>query len=132
MNTIKKEKKSSEKKSSKKVQDAHEAIRPTSVDRTPDSIKDSLSKDQYKLYNLIWRRFVASQMSDSEFELMNVECQIENYTFKATGSKMIFDGYTKVYNFYDREDRILPEISEGDDLKVNGYIPRAALYSATC
>lgn len=119
----KEEKKSSEKKSSKKVQDAHEAIRPTSVDRTPDSIKDSLSKDQYKLYNLIWRRFVASQMSDSEFELMNVECQIENYTFKATGSKMIFDGYTKVYNFYDREDRILPEISEGDDLKVKGIFP---------
>lgn len=119
----KEEKKSSEKKSAKKVQDAHEAIRPTSVDRTPDSIKDSLSKDQYKLYNLIWRRFVASQMSDSEFELMNVECQIENYTFKATGSKMIFDGYTKVYNFYDREDRILPEISEGDDLKVNGIFP---------
>ena len=119
----KEEKKSSEKKSSKKVQDAHEAIRPTSVDRTPDSIKDSLSKDQYKLYNLIWRRFVASQMSDSEFELMNVECQIENYTFKATGSKMIFDGYTKVYNFYDREDRMLPEISEGDDLKVNGIFP---------
>ena len=119
----KEEKKSSEKKNSKKVQDAHEAIRPTSVDRTPESIKDSLSKDQYKLYNLIWRRFVASQMSDSEFELMNVECQIENYTFKATGSKMIFDGYTKVYNFYDREDRILPEISEGDDLKVNGIFP---------
>lgn len=119
----KEEKKSSEKKSSKKVQDAHEAIRPTSVDRTPDSIKDSLSKDQYKLYNLIWRRFVASQMSDSEFELMNVECQIENITFKATGSKMIFDGYTKIYNFYDREDRILPEISEGDDLKVNGIFP---------
>lgn len=119
----KEEKKSSDKKSTKKVQDAHEAIRPTSVDRTPDSIKDSLSKDQYKLYNLIWRRFVASQMSDSEFELMNVECQIENYTFKATGSKMIFDGYTKVYNFYDREDRILPEISEGDDLKVNGIFP---------
>lgn len=119
----KEEKKSSEKKSSKKVQDAHEAIRPTSVDRTPDSIKDSLSKDQYKLYNLIWRRFVASQMSDSEFELMNVECEIENYTFKATGSKMIFDGYTKIYNFYDREDRILPEISEGDDLKVNVIFP---------
>lgn len=119
----KEEKKSSEKKSAKKVQDAHEAIRPTSVDRTPDSIKDSLSKDQYKLYNLIWRRFVASQMSDSEFELMNVECQIENYTFKATGSKMIFDGYTKIYNFYDREDRILPEISEGDDLKVDGIFP---------
>ncbi len=119
----KEEKKSSNKKSAKKVQDAHEAIRPTSVDRTPESIKDSLTKDQFKLYNLIWRRFVASQMSESEFELMNVESKIENITFKATGSKMIFDGYTKIYNFYGREDKILPEISEKDVLKVNEILP---------
>lgn len=119
----KEEKKTSNKKNGKKVQDAHEAIRPTSVDRTPESIKDSLSRDQFKLYNLIWRRFVASQMSDSEFELMNVESKIENITFKATGSKMVFDGYTKIYNFYDREDKILPEISEGDSLKVDEILP---------
>ena len=82
-------------KGSKKVQDAHEAIRPTSVIRTPDSIKSSLTKDQFKLYNLIWRRFIASQMQDSIFDILNVECKINDYILKATGSKMKFDGYTK-------------------------------------
>ena len=106
--------KDSKGKKEKKVQDAHEAIRPTSVERTPDSIKDSLSKDQYKLYNLIWRRFVASQMEDSIFDVLNVECNIENLVFKATGSKLKFDGYTKIYNFTDREDKILPSLSEGE------------------
>ena len=108
-----------ENKEGKKVQDAHEAIRPTSIDRTPDSIKDSLSKDQYKLYNLIWKRLVASQMEDSIFDILNVECNIGDYTFKATGSKLKFDGYTKIYNFTDREDKILPNISEGDVLKID-------------
>lgn len=108
-----------ENKEGKKVQDAHEAIRPTSIDRTPDSIKDSLSKDQYKLYNLIWKRLVASQMEDSIFDILNVECNIGDYTFKATGSKLKFDGYTKIYNFTDREDKILPNISEGDILKID-------------
>ncbi len=112
-----------EKKENKKVQDAHEAIRPTSIDRTPDSIKSSLSKDQYKLYNLIWRRLVASQMEDSIFDILNVECNIGDYIFKATGSKMKFDGYTKVYNFTDREDKILPSISEGDKLKLDTISP---------
>ena len=110
--------KDSKGKKEKKVQDAHEAIRPTSVERTPDSIKDSLSKDQYKLYNLIWRRFVASQMEDSIFDVLNVECNIENLVFKATGSKLKFDGYTKIYNFTDREDKILPSLSEGESLKI--------------
>ena len=86
-------------KEKKKVQDAHEAIRPTSVLRTPESIKASLSKDQFKLYNLIWRRFVASQMEDSEFDVLNVDCKIGDAVFRATGSVMKFDGYTKIYNF---------------------------------
>ena len=105
-------------KGSKKVQDAHEAIRPTSVIRTPDSIKSSLTKDQFKLYNLIWRRFIASQMQDSIFDILNVECKINDYILKATGSKMKFDGYTKIYNFTEREDKILPPINEGDTLIV--------------
>ncbi|MCP0850873.1 type I DNA topoisomerase, partial [Salmonella enterica subsp. enterica serovar Give] len=112
-----------EKKDAKKVQDAHEAIRPTSVDRTPDSIKASLSKDQYKLYNLIWRRFVASQMEDSIFDILNVECKIGDIVFKATGSKMKFDGYTKVYNFSEREDKILPSIEKGDILNIENILP---------
>jgi len=112
-----------DKKDTKKVQDAHEAIRPTYVDKTPDSIKSSLTKDQYKLYNLIWRRFVASQMEDSVFDILNVECRVGNYIFKATGSKMKFDGYTKIYNFTDREDKILPIINEGDILKLENILP---------
>lgn len=111
-------------KKEKKVQDAHEAIRPTSVDRTPDSIKDSLSKDQYKLYNLIWRRFVASQMEDSVFDVLNVECKIEDLIFKATGSKLKFDGYTKIYNFTEREDKILPSLDEGENLQIQEYDPQ--------
>ena len=107
----------------KKVQDAHEAIRPTSVYRTPDSIKSSLSKDQFKLYNLIWRRFVASQMEDSVFDVLNVECKVGDFIFKATGSKMKFDGYTKIYNFTEREDKILPPIEEGDSLNIEEFIP---------
>lgn len=99
---------------SKKVQDAHEAIRPTSVDRTPSSIKASLSRDQYKLYDLIWRRFVASQMEDSVFDTLNLTCKVDNLIFKATGSTLKFDGYTKVYNFTDREDKILPTVYEKD------------------
>lgn len=101
---------------SKKVQDAHEAIRPTSVDRTPNKIKSSLSRDQYKLYDLIWRRFVASQMEDSVFDTLNLICKVDNIVFKATGSKLKFDGYTKVYNFTDREDKLLPLVCEKDKL----------------
>ena len=110
-------------KENKKVQDAHEAIRPTSVYRTPESIKSSLSKDQFKLYNLIWRRFVASQMEDSIFDVLNVECKVGDFIFKATGSKMKFDGYTKIYNFIEREDKILPTIEEGNKLNINEVIP---------
>ena len=110
-------------KENKKVQDAHEAIRPTSVYRTPESIKSSLSKDQFKLYNLIWRRFVASQMEDYIFDVLNVECKVGDFIFKATGSKMKFDGYTKIYNFIEREDKILPAIEEGNKLNINEVIP---------
>ena len=110
------EEKKKNKSESKKVQDAHEAIRPTSVERTPNNIKASLSKDQYKLYDLIWRRFVSSQMEDSVFEILNITCKVDNLIFKATGSKLKFDGYTRVYNFIDREDKILPTVNEKDKL----------------
>lgn len=110
-------------KSKKNTQDAHEAIRPTSVMRQPDSIRDSLSNDQYKLYNLIWRRFVASQMSDAVYETLTIKANIEEYIFTATGSKQIFDGYTKVYNFSDREDRLLPDIKVADKLDIEKTEP---------
>ena len=110
-------------KSKKNTQDAHEAIRPTSVYRLPDAIKDSLSSDQYKLYNLIWRRFVASQMADAIYETLTIKANIGEYIFTATGSKQVFDGYTKVYNFTDREDKILPNIEVGDRMKVDEENP---------
>lgn len=110
-------------KSKKNTQDAHEAIRPTSVMRQPDGIRDSLSNDQYKLYNLIWRRFVASQMSDAVYETLTIKANIEEYIFTATGSKQIFDGYTKVYNFSDREDRLLPDIKVADKLDIEKIEP---------
>lgn len=107
----------------KKSQDAHEAIRPTNVTRTPDSIKQSLTSDQFKLYNLIWRRFVASQMSDAVYEGMTIRAEINGYQFVATGSILKFDGYTKVYNFTDREDKILPILEVDESLKVDEILP---------
>ena len=79
------------------VQDAHEAIRPSHIELEPDEIKDSLSRDQYKLYKLIWNRFLASQIAPARFKAVNAGISNGDYLFKATGSKMIFDGFLKVY-----------------------------------
>lgn len=107
------------KKSENKVQDAHEAIRPTSVTKEPDKIKDSLTADQYKLYNLIWKRFVACQMADAEFDITNIIFNSNNNIFKSTGSILKFDGYKHVYKYADgTEDKVLPEINEGDELDI--------------
>lgn len=110
--------------SKRKSQDAHEAIRPTLATRTPESIKDSLSKDQYKLYDLIWRRFIASQMEDAVYESLSIEADIEGYRFKASGSKKVFDGYTRVYNYSDREDKILPQLELGELLEIGEIDPK--------
>ena len=82
---------------SKKIQDAHEAIRPTDVTRTPISLKDSLSRDQYRLYQLIWKRFVASRMSPAKYETTSVKINGGEYVFTVSASKMIFDGFMSVY-----------------------------------
>ena len=78
------------------VQDAHEAIRPTDPFLRPDDIKDSLTGDQFKLYDLIWRRFIASRMKSAVYETTNVEINNSGYIFKAAGSRLIFDGFTRV------------------------------------
>lgn len=106
----------------KDVQDAHEAIRPSHVDLEPDMIKDSLSKDQYNLYRLIWNRFMASQMSQARFKAMNVSIINGKYVFKATGSKMVFDGFLKVYSSVKEgeEDTWLPHMEKGEELKPSG------------
>jgi len=99
-------------KTSKKkenVQDAHEAIRPTSITRTPESIKKYLKPEEYKLYNLIYIRTLASLMADALVDATSVELLNNEYTFKATGQVYTFDGYLKVYkDFEDTEDIILP------------------------
>ncbi len=103
----------------KDVQDAHEAIRPSYADLEPDAIKDSLTKDQYNLYKLIWNRFIASQMAAARFKAVNVVIANGDYDFKAAGSKLLFDGFLKIYNSAKEkeEDKILPDIKEGEELK---------------
>ena len=99
------------KKSTKKenVQDAHEAIRPTSVKRNPEKIKEYLTNDEYKLYKLIYARALASLMKDAKVEQTSVVLDNNNYKFKTTGQVLIFDGYLKVYQEYENsEDVILP------------------------
>ena len=102
----------------KDVQDAHEAIRPSTVDLEPDSIKASLTKEQYNLYKLIWSRFLASQMAPAKFK--NVSANIVNgdYGFRATGSKIEFEGYLKVYSNSKDEDtnKLLPALEQGEVL----------------
>ena len=96
-------------KKTENVQDAHEAIRPTSINRTPESVKNYLTPDEYKLYRLIYYRALASLMKDAKVEATTVILDNNNYQFKATGQVLIFDGYLKVYSDYeDSEDKILP------------------------
>ncbi|GFR35841.1 DNA topoisomerase 1 [Thermobrachium celere] len=99
------------------AQDAHEAIRPTSVFRHPDAIKDSLTNDQYKLYNLIWNRFIASQMSDAVYDTTSVDITAGDYLFKVSGSILKFNGYLSVYQTDDEEQETkLPELQLNDIL----------------
>lgn len=91
-------------KSQKKIQDAHEAIRPTYVDLTPAQVKDSLSRDQFRLYQLIWKRFVASQMSDAKYKTKSVKIDSDKYRFTSASSKVVFAGYLTVYQ--TDEDKI--------------------------
>ncbi len=97
----------SEKKSSKKIQDAHEAIRPTDVNLIPDKIKDQLPRDLFRLYQLIWKRFVASRMQNAVYETTTVRIGAGDYIFNASTSKLDFEGFMKVYTDSDNE-KIVP------------------------
>lgn len=81
----------------KKIQDAHEAIRPTDVNRTPASLKDSLTRDQFRLYQLIWKRFVASRMQQAKYETTSVKIAAGEYRFGVSASKIVFEGFRSVY-----------------------------------
>ena len=107
----------------KDIQDAHEAIRPTYIEKHPKDIKDSLSKDQYKLYKLIWERYLASQMVSAIFDSHQIELLNNDYLFKASGSQMKFDGFLRIYSFSEVKESTLPEVEEGQVIKCNEILP---------
>jgi len=108
-------------KAKKDSQDAHEAIRPTYADLEPDQIKDSLTKDQYKLYKLIYNRFMASQMSSAIYNTMAVTIDADDYTFKANGQSIKFKGFMVLYvegtDQEEQEAGMLPELKEGQEVE---------------
>jgi DNA topoisomerase I len=118
---------------SKNAQEAHEAIRPTDLVRDPESIKDHLERNQYRLYDLIWKRTIATQMPEAVFDATSVDIEIKGekkiYTFRATGQVIKFDGFMKVYlegtdDEEQEEDGILPELAKGDEPKVLRVEPK--------
>lgn len=101
----------------KGIQDAHEAIRPSDVTLVPEDIKSYLSQDQFKLYRLIWIRFVASQMSAAKYDSVQVDVVNGKYNFRAGGSRRTFDGYQKVYGVSDDDrDNMLPHLEKGQEV----------------
>lgn len=107
-------------KGKKNIQDAHEAIRPTYVEITPEIAKANLSNDQYKLYALIWKRFIASQMATCILNTNSLEIKNGDYTLRASGSTIKFDGFMKVYEYISGEEEesvLLPELEENEILK---------------
>src|SRR5438445_1194755 len=123
-------------KSKKDAQEAHEAVRPTDVSRTPEDVRKYLPDDQFKLYQLIWQRFVASQMLPAIFDQTAIDISAGSYTFRATGSVQKFDGYLRVYQMpvagADREDdekddegegKSLPRVTEGQTLRLDQIRP---------
>ena len=116
-------------KTNKEAQDAHEAIRPTYIDLEPDSIKDSLNKDQYKLYKLIYNRFIASQMSQAIFDTMQVNIKANDYDFKASGQSIKFKGFMILYvegtdNKESETEKMLPQLHEKQEVKLININPK--------
>ncbi len=110
-------------KTGKKIQDAHEAIRPTDVEITPASLKDKLSRDQFRLYQLIYNRFLASRMSSAVYETNTIVADALGHKFKSSSSKVVFEGFMSVYSVEDEkeENNKLNSINQGDVLDVDTY-----------
>ncbi len=106
----------------KAMQDAHEAIRPSDVTLEPQLIKESLTADQFKLYNLIWTRFVASQMAAARYDTASVVIKNGKYEFKATGSRLVFDGWRRVYASSKEKEITIPKLAEGTVLDIEKLI----------
>ncbi len=112
-----------------KAQDAHEAIRPTSVDNAPENIKNHLSRDQFSLYSLIWKRFVASQMSQALIDMKSIAIRAGDYLLTASGSTIQFPGFMKLYQSNEESNgtakkETLPELSETEELKLHQLEPK--------
>lgn len=105
-------------KNQEDAQDAHEAIRPTSVYRTPESLKTVLTTEQYRLYKLIWSRFLASEMTPAIYDTVRADIEQNGVTFRTNGSKMKFAGFTKVYDNLQEKNVELPELNDGDQVKL--------------
>ncbi|MBQ8281161.1 MAG: type I DNA topoisomerase [Lachnospiraceae bacterium] len=97
-------------KDKKRIQDAHEAIRPTYVDITPASVKDELTREQFRLYQLIWKRFVASQMASAKIENASITINAGEYEFKSSASRVLFEGYLSVYNDNDEDKKMSKQL----------------------
>jgi len=110
-------------KASPGAQDAHEAIRPTDVSRTPDSVRQHLTPDQYRLYDLIWRRFVASRMAPAQYDQTQVEIEGGEYVFRANGSVLAFDGFYRVWGRDENGENELPTLAQSDELDYHGVKP---------
>ena len=116
-------------KGKQNVQDAHEAIRPSYPERTPESIKQYLDNDQYRLYKLIWEKFMSSQMSNAEIANKSIEITAGDYTLKAGTSKVTFDGFLKLYNDNEDEndkeaDSKIPDLEKGDKVECKKITPK--------
>ncbi|MDY0234457.1 MAG: type I DNA topoisomerase [Gudongella sp.] len=113
-------------KSKKETQDAHEGVRPTYIDYSPEDIKKYLTKEQFKLYKLIWDRFIGSQMKSAEYDTLSVSILNSGYIFRANGSQLIFPGFLKVYSSSDEEvsDMNLPKLEKNDILELDKLIPK--------
>lgn len=116
-------------KGKQNVQDAHEAIRPSYPERTPESIKQYLDNDQYRLYKLIWEKFMSSQMSNAEIANKSIEITAGDYTLKAGTSKVTFDGFLKLYNDSEDEndkdaDSKIPDLEKGDKVECKKITPK--------
>ncbi len=111
------------------AQDAHEAVRPTDVDRTPESVRRYLAKDQFRLYQLIWQRFVASQMAPTVYDTTTLDFEIGRYLFRATGSVILFDGYHRLYHEAREkgEGRTLEDLSPLPALEVGARVQVRAI-----
>lgn len=110
-------------KGGENVQDAHEAIRPTSVFRTPSKISKSLTRDQYRLYSLIWTHFVASQMSPAKINSLTMTLTQNGVDFKAHGERLLFPGFLSAYGLDKKADNLLPDMKVNDDVKVSSVNP---------